>query len=234
MTGTMVKICGVRSAEIARSVAGLGGDLMGLVFAPSTRRVSVAQAGEILTGLNGGERARLKVAGVFVNESPERINAIVDRLDLDYVQLSGDEPVEIQAKLSRPVIRALRLPAALPFSDACRVAESYLDCPAPAWAVLFDAHLPGTYGGTGVRSDWRLAALLSECYPIFLAGGLRPDNASAALVSVRPLGLDVSSGVETDGEKDSGKIQQFIASVRRGDQMRTGRPSTDEMVRSRS
>ena len=234
MTGTLVKICGVRSPEIARAVAGLGGDLLGLVFAPSKRRVTVNQAEEVLTGLDESERMRLKVVGVFVNESPERINDIIDRLDLDYVQLSGDEPVETQAKLTRPVIRALRLPAGLSFSDARLQADRYLDCQSPARALLLDAHSPGAYGGTGVQSDWDLAARLAERYPVFLAGGLRPDTVERALDSVHPLGVDVSSGVETGGDKDRNKIRDFMESVRRGDQFRAGRATNDEIVRSHS
>ncbi len=232
MTETLVKICGVRTPEIARTVAELGADLMGLIFAPSRRQVSPEQAQEILEGTQALESEPPKAVGVFVNESVERMNEIADQVGLGFIQLSGDEPVEIQARLGRPVIRALRLPPGIAFSDARRVAERYLDCASPARALLLDTHLPGIYGGTGIQGDWQRAEELADLYPVILAGGLRPDTVGRALERVRPFGVDVSSGVETDGEKDPDKIEQFIEAVRHGDQRRAVYPNTIDMVRS--
>ncbi len=231
MTGTLVKICGIRTPEIACTVAELGADLIGLIFAPSRRQVSPEQAQEILDGTQGLESEPPKAVGVFVNESVERMNEIADQVDLGFIQLSGDEPVEIQARLCRPVIRVLRLPSGLAFSDARRTAERYLDCASPARALLLDTYLPGVYGGTGMQGDWKMAAKLAEHYPVILSGGLRPDTVGRALLTVRPFGVDVSSGVETDGEKDPARIKQFVEAVRHGDQQRVVQPNTIDMVR---
>ncbi len=211
MSRPLMKICGVRSPEIARVVESFDADLMGLILAPSRRRVSLEEADAIVSAI---ER-RTRVVGVFVNESVSVMNDLAERLNLDFVQLSGDEPAEVQAEISRPIIRALRIPAATTFEDACRQAEGFFACAAPAHALLLDTHVPGVYGGSGREGDWTLAAQLAERFPLILAGGLRPDSVNQALDDVRPLGVDVSSGVETEGHKDPIKIEQFIANVRR-------------------
>ncbi len=228
MSGTIVKICGVRSPEIARAVAGTGADLMGLIFARSRRRVTEAEARAIVEALGGSDH-RPGVVGVFVNESTERMNAIAASVGLDYIQLSGDESVEVQSSLERPTIRALRLPEGMAFDEVCRVADTFLDCPAPACALLLDTHVAGVYGGTGKRGDWDLAARLAERYPVILAGGNRPETIVEAIETVRPFGVDVSSGVETDGAKDPEKIRRFVSLARQVD--RTGK--TQNVVASR-
>jgi phosphoribosylanthranilate isomerase len=213
MMPAVIKICGVRSPQIASVVAEAGADLMGLIFAPSRRQVSTDQARDILYGLHGLDQ-RPKVVGVFVNETADRINELAELLPLDLVQLSGDEPVEFQQLLERPIIRALRFPAETEIADACRDAERYFDAPSPALALLLDTHVAGVYGGTGQPGDWELARRLSERYPVILAGGLRPETVAEAIKQVGPLGVDVSSGVETDGVKDPDKIRALVATVR--------------------
>jgi phosphoribosylanthranilate isomerase len=276
MNELLIKICGVRSPEIARVVAESGADLMGLIFAPVRRQVSEEQARQIVAGLesatrvslsrppchpvprrrisspfpgrsaledpreilrlrpqdaneaaHGDQRAahgdelaaqgdehRPKVVGVFVNETVDEMNRLAESVGLDFIQLSGDEPVEVQAALNRPVIRALRMPVGMTPAEAYEQAEQYLECRAPARALLLDTHVSGSYGGNGVPGDWNVARALAERYPVLLAGGLRPETVDDALRAVRPLGVDVSSGVETDGVKDPEKIKQFIAAAR--------------------
>lgn len=228
MNGTMIKICGVRSPEIAACVAESGANLMGLMFAPSKRRVTVDEAEEILLE----HHRQIRVVGVFVNESPQRMNEIADRLQLDVLQLSGDEPAEIQHQVNRPVIRALRLPVGSAPSEARRAAERYLDCSSPAEALLIDAHVPGRYGGTGIETDWDIARRLADEYPVILAGGLRPESVGEALRIVCPMGVDVSSGVETDGQKDAMKIRQFVSEVRRNDDARGQHSATSDVIRT--
>ncbi|HEX7101858.1 MAG TPA: phosphoribosylanthranilate isomerase [Nitrolancea sp.] len=258
MTGPLIKICGVRSPEIARVVAEQGADFMGLIFAPARRQVTEEQARRIVAGLenarsvilnrseespsrfpnakpqgtcersfaathddngvtenNGDVDARRpKVVGVFVNESVDEMNRLADIVGLDFIQLSGDEPVEVQGALKQPVIRALRLPIGITPAEAYEQAEIYLDCAAPARALLLDTHVSGSYGGNGIPGDWNVARALAERYPVLLAGGLRPETVDEAIRTVRPFGVDVSSGVETEGAKDPEKIRQFIAAAR--------------------
>ncbi|MBX6341232.1 MAG: phosphoribosylanthranilate isomerase, partial [Thermomicrobiaceae bacterium] len=144
------------------------------------------------------------------------LRAVVETLGLDLVQLSGDEPPDDLAALGRPAIKALRLGPDAGWDEARRLAERYLAGPAPAWALLVDAHVPGAYGGTGRRANWDLAARLAEEYPVILAGGLTPECVADAIEATRPLGVDVSSGVETDGVKDHEKIRAFVAAARAG------------------
>lgn len=210
---TVIKICGVRSPQIASVVAEVGADLMGMIFAPSRRQVSTDQARDILYPLHRMNR-RPKVVGVFVNETAERINELAELLPLDLVQLSGDEPVEFQQSVERPIIRALRFSPGTDLAAASREAERYFDAPSPALALLLDTHVAGVYGGTGQPGDWELARQLSEHYPVILAGGLRPESVAEAITRVGPLGIDVSSGVETDGVKDPAKIRALVATVR--------------------
>jgi len=214
MSGPLIKICGVRSPEIARVVAEQGADLMGLIFAPARRQVKEEQARQIVAGLGNALGHRPKVVGVFVNESVDEMNRRADSVGLDFIQLSGDEPAEIQEALNRPVIRALRLPTGMTPAEARSLAEEYLYCATPAHALLIDTHVSGSYGGNGIPGDWNIARALAERFPVILAGGLRPETVDGALRTVRPFGVDVSSGVETDGVKDAGKIRQFIAAAR--------------------
>ncbi len=233
MNDVIVKICGVRSPEIARCVAESGSDLMGLVFAPSKRQVSDELAREILDVFGRGDAPRPGIVGVFVNESVDRMNELAEGLLLDYLQLNGEEPASIQRELCRPVIRALRLPAGTSRSVAARTAERHLDCASPASALLIDSHVPGMYGGTGQPGDWELARYLAERYPTILAGGLRPDSVRLALESVKPLGVDVSSGVEIGGEKGPAKILDFIDAARGAARRIADRSTVDDVVTSR-
>ena len=228
---TLVKICGVRSPEIARVVAEVGADLMGLIFAPARRQVTVAAAAAIVAALRaapsrvgGGAEAEAALlaavhapaaVGVFVDEAPERMNALAEAVGLDLIQLSGDEPPALLAQLARPAIKALRLPAGTTLDAARRAAASYLEAPVPARALLLDTHVTGSYGGNGVVGDWELAAALAREFPVILAGGLNPELAPGAIARVRPLGVDVSSGVETEGEKNPARIRAFVAAARR-------------------
>ncbi|HET7036175.1 MAG TPA: phosphoribosylanthranilate isomerase [Thermomicrobiaceae bacterium] len=227
---TLVKICGVRSPESARVVAEAGADLMGLIFAPARRQVTVEAAAEIVavlraalsssggaaeeTALLGAKHAPAAV-GVFVDETPERMNAVAEAAGLDLIQLSGDEPPELLAQLARPALKALRLPAGTAVDAARRAAARYLEAPVPARALLLDTHVAGSYGGNGVVGDWELAAALAREFPLILAGGLKPELAPEAIARVAPLGVDVSSGVETEGDKDPARIRAFVAAARR-------------------
>lgn len=209
---TRVKICGLREAEHALAAVSAGADLLGFVFAPARRQVSpetVTQIARAVRAAPGGRDVRL--AGVFVNETPERITQLVEACDLDVVQLSGDEDVALLAHLPRSVevFKAVRLSGAL--GEAAWLA---LGPTQPGVRLLVDAHVPGTYGGAGVVADWDRAAAPAHERDVVLAGGLTPDNVAEAIARVRPWAVDVSSGVETGGVKDSAKIRAFVAAAR--------------------
>lgn len=225
---TLVKICGVSTPESALATAEAGADLLGLNFyRQSHRAVSPTAALTIVRALRAAGHG-LPVVGLFVNEAPNWINVVADEVGLDLVQLSGDEsPADLTA-IERPTLRSVRvaagaeadaLDASLADADA-RLAGRDGGSLGHPMLPLLDAHVPGAYGGTGTRTDWDIAAALAGRRPLFLAGGLTPENVGAAIRAARPFGVDVSSGVETDKVKDLDKIRDFIAAVRAADRER--------------
>lgn len=196
-----VKICGITTPEAARVAAEAGADAIGLVFAPSQRRVSVEQAKAIVAALP----PFVSRVGVFVNEAPERIAAIAEACGLDALQLHGEEPPEACRWFPRKVIKAVRVQGA----GSVEGLERY-----QVDAFLLDTYVQGQLGGTGRTFDWQIAKVAASRFRVILSGGLTPENVADALELVRPYGVDVSSGVETGGAKDPGKIRAFIAAVR--------------------
>lgn len=202
---TAVKICGLKRVDDALVAADAGADLIGLVFAPSRRRIDEATAGEIARRVHAETDAR--AVGVFVNADPAEMNRLAAACDLDYVQLSGDEDEEVVRALRPPVIQVVHVGAETLRDELDRrVNETGADL------VLLDAARPGAYGGTGTTFDWSATRELGR--PFLLAGGLTPENVAEAVRAVRPWGVDVSSGVEEDGEKSQDKIRRFVRSVK--------------------
>lgn len=203
-----VKICGISDVENALMAAEAGADAIGLVFAPSRRRVTVEQAREIVDALP----PFVTKVGLFVDEDPARIEEVADACRLDVVQLHGSESPGFCAALGRTVIKAIRVKdaASLAVMDGYRVA-----------GFLLDSYHPEVAGGTGRTFDWDLAEQVSGRYRVILSGGLTPANVTEAIEKVRPHGVDVSSGVETDGRKDPAKIREFVMRVREWSLMRS-------------
>ncbi len=212
---TRVKICGIKEKSHALAVIESGGDLIGLVFAPSQRRVTPAQAREIVSTAKSRSEA-IGTVGVFVNMPAPEVNAIADDCNLDWVQLSGDEPWEYCRQINKPIIKAMRIKqgqSAEQIAADLAAGESILS--AQKHLYLLDTQVEGRYGGTGTTFNWKLARQAAERFPIILAGGLTPENVSQAIETVAPWGVDVSSSVETDGVKDIAKIRAFIEAVRK-------------------
>ena len=201
----LVKICGLRDVESARVAVEAGADLLGFIFAPSRRRVSVEEARAIVRCLPAGT----KTVGVFVNEAPSVIAEVVEACGLAYVQLAGDEPPEAAEHLPVPAIKAVRPRG----PEAARELATYAS---RVELFVLDSYRPGAYGGTGEVGDWALAASLAAEYPCLLAGGLTPESVGTAVERVRPLGVDVSGGVEVDGVKDPARIYEFVRAAKRG------------------
>jgi phosphoribosylanthranilate isomerase len=206
---TVVKICGIRETEHARAAAAAGAKMIGFIFAPARRQVELDTATAIIGALHTEEHPPA-ATGVFVNATATEIAETVRRCGLDAVQLSGDEEVGLVAQLPAhvQVLKVVRL-AGAPHEDAWLAWHAE-----PRVRLLVDAHTPGSYGGAGVVANWERAAELARERPILLAGGLTPENVAEAIRVVRPWGVDVSSGVETDGVKESAKIRAFLAAAR--------------------
>jgi phosphoribosylanthranilate isomerase len=200
-----VKICGLREVEHARAAVEAGADMLGFIFyRPVRRYVEPAAAREIARAL---PRGWAELVGVFVNEEPETMRAVAELVGLDLIQLSGDEPVEVTAALDRPVVRTVHV-------DAATTLEQIGQRAAGARLIHLDARQAGQYGGTGIRIDPRLAREAAALGPVLLAGGLDAANVAGAIALAEPWGVDVSSGVETDGRKDPARIRAFVAAAR--------------------
>jgi phosphoribosylanthranilate isomerase len=158
-------------------------------------------------------RKRPITVGVFAGNDPEEINEIVDECGLDLIQLSGGEPWSSILLANRQVIKAVHING----DDDATSAMSRIET-GSAMAVLLDRADAASFGGTGLAFDWTVAAGIAKAMPLVLAGGLDPDNVGEAIRMVRPWGVDVSSGVETDGAKDAAKVRAFIEAVRGGGQ----------------
>lgn len=148
------------------------------------------------------------LVGVFVNQPSEFINEIVEECGLDLVQLSGDEPWEAALGIIRPVLKMIKVEPGQTAGDVLSGLQSGL-----AALPLLEPLVEGAPGGTGTRLDWDLARQVAAQVPMFLSGGLTPENVGQAIRQVRPWGVDVSSGVETGGQKDPTKIRAFVAAV---------------------
>jgi phosphoribosylanthranilate isomerase len=209
---TRVKICGVTNAEDARAACEAGVDAIGLNFYPrSPRALSVNKAAELRAQIPSG----VQVFGVFVNAEVAEVMEIFRNVRLHALQLHGDESPITVAQLARlaPVFKALRVG---PDFSAVTL-ESY---PGVS-GFLFDTADagPGQYGGTGRLADWEVAQQVARSHRVILAGGLNADNVAAAILQVRPYGVDVASGVEASpGAKDHAQLREFVREARRADQ----------------
>ncbi|MBN1440926.1 MAG: GNAT family N-acetyltransferase [Anaerolineales bacterium] len=209
----IVKICGLTNLEDARDAAELGADYLGFNFYPkSPRSIAELECEKIVAALRK-DFPRTASAGVFVNHPPADVIRIVKRCGLDAVQLSGDEPPQALAALSEAGIRAFKAVRA-PIGEDALARMAAADEP----ALLLDANVAGRYGGTGRTADWDWARTVAARRPVFLAGGLTPENVGDAVRAVRPWGVDTASGVESAaGKKDRGRVAAFIDSARRAE-----------------
>ncbi|TFH34023.1 MAG: phosphoribosylanthranilate isomerase [Dehalococcoidia bacterium] len=212
-----VKICGLQEEGHMAAAAEAGADYVGMVFAPSRRQVTPEKAERLRHTLDG-LRTRPAVVGVFVNESPELVNSIAERCGLDLVQLSGDESSDYCTMIVRPIIRTIHVfPGTTRRDIKDQMGAFRRDGTLQSVSFLLDTGSRGMGGGTGQTFDWRVAREVAESYPVMVAGGLEPDNVGSLVAEVHPHGVDVSSGVERDGRKDSSLIRAFVDAVRRAE-----------------
>ncbi len=201
---TRVKICGLRRVDDALVATEAGADLLGLVFAPSRRQIDPVDAHNLVAEVRA--RTAAIFVGVFVNEDPSEINRIGRMCGLDYAQLSGTETDDIVDALDIPAVQVFHVGAGgVDSALAHRIETSRADL------VMLDAWQQHSYGGTGKTFTWTGGSRITR--PFLLAGGLHAENALAAVRAMEPWGLDVSSGVETAGEKDHRKIRDFVSRV---------------------
>ncbi|MFN8380910.1 MAG: phosphoribosylanthranilate isomerase [Anaerolineales bacterium] len=200
---TKIKICGIKTVKDALAAMEAGADLIGFNFYPkSPRYIDVGICRDIMSVMR--KYGHVTYVGVFVNASVEEVQATIETCGLSFAQLHGDETPEMLNALNGKAFKAFR---GIP-SDITGYERN--DAP----ALLVDAAVKGVYGGSGVIADWSAAAELAKKYPLLLAGGLTPENVADAVRQVKPWGVDVASGVESEpGKKDASKMKAFVRAV---------------------
>ena len=220
---TAIKICGITRHQDALAAASCGANAIGLVFyVKSPRHVAPARAAELIRALP----PFVMSVGLFVDAAADEVKQTCAAARVDLLQFHGDESPaycrQVSDQCGVPYLKALRVRAGV---DLLQYASAYHD----AKALLLDAYVEGTHGGTGATFDWALIPK-NLPLPVMLSGGLTPENVTAAIQAVRPWAVDVSSGVESSelagglatgltskGIKDAAKIAAFVTGVRNAD-----------------
>ena len=200
-----VKICGITNIDDAIMAAELGAHALGFIFAQSPRNINPEKAREIICQLP----PFVQTVGVFVNEDEKVIRQIVDLCGLDLVQLHGDESVEVCSRLMPRVIKVIRVKDRTSLLPIQHYKENVR-------AILLDTWSAEARGGTGRGFDWDLAVEAKQFgIPIVLSGGLKPANIKEAIARVKPVAVDVNSGVEARaGKKSLALLEQFFNEIR--------------------
>ena len=193
---TKVKICGLSTKGAVETAVSAGADYIGFVFAPSKRQVTLEQAAELAKIIP----TYVKKVGVFVSPSRAELLEAIEKVGLDLVQIHGQVADDLFADLPCSSIQAVQV------DGNGHVPNSQADY------LLFDAPV----AGSGQTFDWGLLDTKDLSQPFFIAGGLNEDNIEEAIQHFTPFAVDVSSGVETDGQKDHEKIRRFIERVKNG------------------
>ena len=213
-----VKIDGVQRVEDALAAVEAGADFIGLVFVHGRRRrVSVQRARRVVEAVKAASDNPPKLVGLFADQSLEEVRATVHGSGVDMVQLCGAEAMEFCDKALVPVLKAIHVPAGSQDAEALKGLEQRMRALGErGFLTVLDREVAGLQGGTGRTFDWAIAARLSGAgFEFMLAGGLTPDNVGQAVREVNPWGVDVSTGVESEGVKDAEKIRRFIKEARR-------------------
>ncbi len=197
-----VKICGITSVNDAQLAIENGASAIGLIFyKPSQRNVSMGIAKEIVESVNGC----VPIIGVFVDEHIQFLKSILSHVNLDILQLHGNETPQYCEQFNLPIIKVFRV---RPEFDGSKLIDYNVS------AFLFDTYKKGLPGGTGDSFDWELVSRLKIETPIILSGGLTPENIMRGIEVVNPSAVDVNSGVENcPGEKDEMKLGQLFDEI---------------------
>lgn len=193
-----VKICGITNIEDALKAVELGADALGFIFAPSPREINPAKAKEIIEKLP----PLVTAVGVFVDEKIDTVKYIAEQCGLNAVQLHGNETPEYCEQLNLKIIKTIK--------NETKLMNRY-----DVSAFLIDTYDPKLAGGTGRISDWDFAVKIKKYgKPVILSGGLTHENVQEAIKKVKPYGVDVNSGIESQpGKKDYKKMSRFMQEV---------------------
>jgi phosphoribosylanthranilate isomerase len=185
-----VKICGVQDLKSAEAAVAAGADFLGFNFVPTSKRyIDPKDAKKIIKEIRG----KTNVVGVFQNASSDAVNEVSELLDLDFVQLHGEEDEDYMKKIKKRIIKKYNL-------------YSFTELNENSKYVLLDREVQGE----GKMLDLKKAAKISNVFSIFFSGGLTPENVADVVKKVKPFAVDVAGGVETNGKQDRKKIKQFV------------------------
>ena len=200
-----VKVCGMTSLKDALVAVEVGADAVGFIFyKKSPRSVTMKTVREIVLELP----PFVDTVGVFVDETAEQVNKIADYCNLDIIQLHGDESPTYCKKIRRKVIKAFRIKD---MQSVKKISNFQVS------GFLLDTFSDNLHGGTGKVFDWNLALPAKKFGPVIMAGGLTPNNVQQAVRQIRPYGVDVCSGVESEpGIKDHKKVRAFLNNAKAG------------------
>ncbi|NJD02865.1 MAG: phosphoribosylanthranilate isomerase [Ruminiclostridium sp.] len=205
---TKIKICGITCENEIKILNKYLPDFAGFVFAESKRKISAETAKDLAGSLD----QRIKKVGVFVNMEIENLAGVSEKAGLDIVQLHGDESQDYIDELrmylcsKTQIWKAVRITGKASLNEMSRYRADFF---------LTDTYVKGVQGGSGKQFDWSLLMGIKKRDNMVIAGGLTPDNVHEAISSIRPYGVDVSSGVETDGKKNELLVGKFITRVRK-------------------
>ena len=203
MADAWIKFCGCTSLGDVAMAAEAGADAFGMIFAPSPRRISFESAQEI------ARRAPPTIApvAVFVNPADSDVDAVRELFPSAFLQFSGDETPDFVGRYGDHAIKAIHI------DDRTTLVEERCER-FPAAIVLFDARQDGMAGGTGRTFDWNKIVPIVAKRRVVIAGGLSPENVAECVRQAHPFGVDVRTGIETDGRKDPAKMREFVRAVR--------------------
>ena len=201
MNPVEVKICGLtREADVVLA-AGAGAGVLGFIFARSPRQVDADRGRELVAAAPSGTRK----VGLFMNQGMDEVQSVLAKVELDLLQFHGDEDNAFCGQFGLPFLKAVSMMG----EDPNAALGAYPD----AEGLVLDSHAPGGGGGTGKTFDWGRS--ITSDKPLWLAGGLNPDNVAEAIQIFKPYAVDVSSGVESaPGVKDAALVQRFINNAR--------------------
>ncbi|MBC1344755.1 phosphoribosylanthranilate isomerase [Listeria welshimeri] len=198
----IVKICGLKKAVDVQATVENGADMIGFVFAKSKRQITIEQAHELAKNIP----TNIKKVGVFVNPTEEELTAAIKGVPLDIVQLHGQEPTSQAERTDAEVIKAFPVKEGKLPNNINDYKNAY---------ILLDAPAEEYEGGSGKTFDWdKINSDVLLKNKLIIAGGLNAENVQEAIHRFEPYGVDISSGVETNGEKDPEKIEIFIKTAK--------------------
>lgn len=206
MAETWIKLCGCTTWADVEMAIDAGADAFGMIFAASPRRIATAAAAEIAARVPPS----IVPVAVFVDPSQAEVDAVVSLFPQAWLQFSGAESAEFVAPYGDRAIKAIHVD----------VGGARIEVRAGRFAralLLFDSRDDGLAGGTGKSFPWKHAVPIAATRRVIVAGGLRSENVAECVTSVRPFGVDVRSGIESEGRKDLRKMRAFVRAVREAD-----------------